>query len=106
LWFAILFIALSWLQPYAINVAIKVIPAISLAVLAFIAVSEARGKLLFVSLLFCAAGNIALELSIEMSFVLGLGMFLIAQIMFTVTFSRDFKMEKSRIPIIVLLVMY
>jgi uncharacterized membrane protein YhhN len=72
--FAILFIALPWVQPYAINVAIKAIPAISLAVLAFVAVNGARGKLLFVSLLFYAAGDIGLELPIEMAFVLGLGM--------------------------------
>jgi uncharacterized membrane protein YhhN len=104
--FAILFISLLPLQPYAGNFVIKAIPAISLAVLAFLAVSGLRGKLLFTSLLFCAAADIALELPIEMSFIIGLGLFLIAHIVFIVTFSRDFKAQKSKIPVIVLLIVY
>jgi len=104
--FAVLFIALIPLKPYLGDFIIKAIPAISLAALVFIAVSGVRGKLLFVSLLFCAAADIALELPIEMSFMLGLGLFLIAHIVFIVTFSRDFKMQKSRIPIIVLIAIY
>jgi uncharacterized membrane protein YhhN len=64
------------------------------------------GKLLFVSLLFCAAGDVALELEAGKYFIVGLGLFLIAQIMFIVTFSRDFKMQRSRIPIIVILAIY
>lgn len=104
--FAVLFIGLLPLQPYPGNFAIKAIPAIGLAVLAFLAVSGLRGKLLFVSLLFCAAADIALELPIEMSFIFGLGLFLIAHILFIVTFSRDFKAQKSKIPVILLLIVY
>jgi uncharacterized membrane protein YhhN len=104
--FAVLFIGLLPLQPYPGNFVIKAIPAISLAALAFIAVSGLRGKLLFVSLLFCAAADIALDLPIEMSFMLGLGLFLIAHIMFIITFSRDLKAQKSRIPIVTILAAY
>ena len=104
--FAILFIALLPLQPYPGNFTIKAIPAISLALLSLLAISGPRGKLLFVSLLFCAAADIALELPIEMSFILGLGLFLIAHILLIVTFSRDFKMQRSRIPAIVLIAIY
>ena len=104
--FAILFIALLPLEPYPGNFVIKAIPAISLAVLALIAISGSRGKLLFASLLFCAAADIALELAAGKYFVAGLGLFLIAHILFIVTFSRDFKYQKSKIPIIILLVVY
>jgi uncharacterized membrane protein YhhN len=104
--FAVIFIAVLPFQPYAGNFIIKAIPAISLAVLALITVSRMTGKLLFVSLLFCAAGDVALELGTEKYFIVGLGLFLIAQIMFIVTFSRDFKMQRSRIPIIVILAIY
>lgn len=104
--FAILFIALLPFEPYPGNFVIKAIPAISLAVLAFIAVSGSRGKLLFASLLFCAAADIALELAAGKYFVIGLGLFLIAHILFIVTFSRDFKAQKSQIPIIILLIVY
>ena len=104
--FAILFICLLPLEPYAANFVIKAIPAISLAALAFIAVTGARGKLLFTSLLFCAAADIALELKMEMSFIIGLGLFLVAHILFIATFSRDFKAQKSKIPAIILLIVY
>ena len=104
--FAIIFIAALPFQPYAGNFVIKAIPAISLAVLALITVRGITGRLLFVSLLLCAAGDVALELEAGKYFVVGLGLFLIAQIMFIVTFSRDFKMQKSRIPIIVILAIY
>jgi uncharacterized membrane protein YhhN len=104
--FALIFIAVLPFQPYVGNFVIKAIPAIALAVLALITVSRATGKLLFVSLLFCAAGDVALELEAGRYFVIGLGLFLIAQIMLIVTFSRDFKMQKSRIPIIVVLAIY
>jgi uncharacterized membrane protein YhhN len=104
--FAIIFIAALPFQPYLGNFVIKAIPAISLSALALTTVSGSKGKLLFVSLLFCAAGDVALELWAGKYFLVGLGFFLSAQIMFIVTFSRDFKMQRSRIPIIVILAIY
>jgi len=104
--FSVLFIGLLPLEPYPGNFVIKAIPALSLAVLAFIAVSGSRGKLLFTSLMFCAAADIALELAGGKYFVAGLGLFLVAHIFFIITFSRNFKFQKSRVPVIVLLAVY
>jgi len=104
--FAIIFIATLPFKPYPGNFVIKAIPAISLSALALVTVSGSRGKLLFASLLLCAAGDVALEIGAEQYFIIGLGFFLIAQIMFIVTFSKDFKMQKSRIPIIAILAVY
>jgi uncharacterized membrane protein YhhN len=104
--FAIIFIATLPFKPYPGNFVIKAIPAISLSALALVTVSGSRGKLLFASLLLCAAGDVALEIGAEQYFIIGLGFFLIAQIMFIVTFSRDFKMQKSRIAIIAILAIY
>jgi uncharacterized membrane protein YhhN len=104
--FSVLFIVLLPFEPYPGNFIIKAVPAASLAVLSFIAVSGSRGKLLFTALLFCAAADIALELAAGKYFVAGLGLFLIAHIFFIITFSRDFRFQDSRIPIIVLLVVY
>jgi alkenylglycerophosphocholine/alkenylglycerophosphoethanolamine hydrolase len=104
--FALLFIVLLPFEPYPGNFIIKAIPAISLAILAFIAISGSRGKLLFAALLFCAAADIALELAVGKYFVAGLGLFLIAHIFFIITFSRDFKFQTAKIPVIVLLVVY
>jgi len=103
---AVLFVGLLPLEPYPGNFILKAIPAISLAVLAFIAVGGSRGKLLFASLLFCAAADVALELAGGKYFVAGLGLFLIAHILFIITFSRDFKFQISKIPAIILLVVY
>ena len=104
--FALIFIAAMPFQPYTSDFVIKAIPAISLAALALITFRGITGKLLFVSLLLCAAGDVALELEAGKYFVIGLGLFLIAQIMFIATFSRDFKMQRSRIPIIVVFAVY
>lgn len=104
--FAIMFIGLLPLEPYPGNFAIKAIPALSLAILSFIAVSGSKGKLLFIALLFCAAADIALELAAGKYFVAGLGLFLAAHIFFIITFSRDFKFQTSKVPVIVLFVVY
>ncbi|MBN2463673.1 MAG: lysoplasmalogenase [Dehalococcoidia bacterium] len=104
--FAMLFIGLLPLEPYTGNFVIKAIPAISLATLAFIAVYGSRGKLLSASLLFCAVADVALELEAGRYFIIGLGLFLIAHILFIITFSRDFKAQKSRIPVIIMLIVY
>lgn len=104
--FAILFIGLLPFEPYPGSFIIKAIPALSLAVLALVAVSGSKGKLLFASLLFCAAADVALELAAGKYFVIGLGLFLIAHILFIVTFSRDLKAQKSQIPVIIMLIVY
>ena len=104
--FAVLFIAMLPFEPYPGNFAIKAIPALSLAGLSFIAISGSRGKLLFVALLFCAAADIALELAEGKYFVAGLGLFLVAHIFFIITFSRDFRFQTAKMPIIVLFIVY
>ena len=104
--FAIIFIVSIPFKPYTYSFIIKVIPTLSLVALAFIAVSGSRGKLLFTSLLFCAAADVALEIAGGKYFIIGLGLYLIAHIMFIITFSRDLKPQKSRIPVITMLIVY
>ena len=104
--FAIAYIGALPFQPYPGNFVIKEIPDIALAILALTAVIGLRGKLLFVALLFSAAGGVALELEAGKYFIVGLVFFLLAHVMYIVTFSRDLKAQKSRIPVVVLLVIY
>jgi uncharacterized membrane protein YhhN len=104
--FAIAYIGALPFQPYPGNFVIKEIPDIALAILALTAVIGLRGKLLFVALLFSAAGGVALELEAGKYFMFGLVFFLFAHVMYIVTFSRDLKVQKSRIPAVVLLVIY
>jgi len=104
--FAIIYLATIPFQPYPGHFAIKAIPIISLAVLALTSVAGLRGKLLFAALLLSAAGDVTLSLESGKYFVIGLAFFLIAHIVYLVTFSRDFHMQNSRIPIAATLVVY
>jgi len=104
--FAIAYLVTIPFQPYPGHFVIKAIPILSLALLALTKIPGLRGKLLFVALLFSAAGDVTLSLGSGEFFVFGLGFFLIAQIVYIVTFSRDFKVQKSRIPIAAILVIY
>lgn len=104
--FAIVYIATLAFQPYPADFVIKAIPIVSLSVLAFRSVAGLQGRLLFVALLFSAAGDVALALEAGKYFIIGLGLFLIAQIVYAVTFSRDFKAQRSRIPVVAVLAIY
>lgn len=104
--FAVIYVLSLIVAPYPGHFAVKAMPAIALSILMLIAVSGLVGKLLFVALLFCAAGDIALALEGERFLVIGLVFFLIAQVFFIVAFSRDLKKRKSRLPIVAILIVY
>ena len=104
--FAIGYVATLALQPYPGDFVVKSIPAICLSVLALTAIPGLRGKLLATALLFCAAGDAALAYGDGDHLTVGLGLFLVAQVLFVVTFTRDFRIQKPRIPGAVFLVVY
>jgi uncharacterized membrane protein YhhN len=104
--FAVGYVATLALRPYVGDFVVKSIPAICLSVLALMAVPGLRGKLLSAALLLCAAGDAALAYEDGENLTVGLGLFLVAQILFVVTFTRDFKIQKPRIPGAVFLVTY
>jgi uncharacterized membrane protein YhhN len=106
---ALVFVASLPLYPYRWGWAIKTIPVVSLALLASISVPGLTGKLLSVALLFSAAGDAALGLNDLHGggyFVLGLGLFLVAQLVYVITFARGFQAQRSRVPLAVLLILY
>ena len=104
--FAIGYVATLALQPYPGDFVVKSVPAICLSLLALRAVPGLRGRLLSAGLLFCAAGDAALGFENGENLTIGLGLFLVAQVLFVVTFTRDFKIQKPRIPGAVFLVAY
>ena len=104
--FAIAYVSTLPLRSYAGDFVVKSVPAIALSVLALMAVPGLRGKLLSAALLFCAAGDVALAYEDGENLTVGLGLFLVAQILFVVTFTRDFKMQRPRIPGAVFLIAY
>ena len=95
--FAIAYVGAMALQPYPGDFVVKSIPAVCLSLLALKAVPGLRGKLLSAALLFCAAGDAALGFEKGEHLTIGLGLFLVAQVLFVVTFTREFKIQKSRI---------
>jgi uncharacterized membrane protein YhhN len=103
--FAVAYLAtLSW--HYAADFVVKSVPAACLSALTLWAVPGLRGKLLSAAFLFCAAGDAALAYGDEDNLTVGLGLFLVAQILFVATFTRDFRIQKPRIPGAVCLVIY
>jgi len=104
--FAIAYIGTIPVQPYPGHFVIKAIPVLTLSVLALTKVAGLKGKLLFAALVLCAGGDIALALGGDMLFTVGLGLFLVGHIVYIVVFSRDFKAQRSRIPIAVVLIAY
>lgn len=104
--FSIVYLATIPFQPYPGHFAIKAIPILSLAILALATIPGIKGKLLFIALLFSVAGDVTLSLGTGEFFVFGLGLFLTAQIVYIAIFSRDFKVQKPRIPVAAILVVY
>ena len=104
--FAIGYVATVSLRPYPGDFVVKSVPAIGLSALALVSVPGLRGTLLSAALLFCAAGDAALGFEKGENLTIGLGFFLVAQVLFVVTFTRDFKLQRSRLPIAVLLLAY
>jgi uncharacterized membrane protein YhhN len=92
--------------PYQGHFVIKAVPAVALSILVLTSVPGLPGRLLFMAFLFCAAGDVALALEGGRFFVIGLVFFLIAQMLFIVAFSRSLMMRRSRLPVIISLVIY
>ncbi|MDD5312862.1 MAG: lysoplasmalogenase [Dehalococcoidia bacterium] len=85
---------------------LKDIPDVILAVLALTAVADLRGQLLFITYILCAMAGLALDLPVQNAFLIGLALFLLAHVGYIVVFSRDFKWQRKRVWLIVLLVLY
>lgn len=86
---SLLYIGTLHVRPYAGDFAIKAIPAISLAVMAWMYIPGIQGKLLVAGFLLSACGDISLAFKGEKFFLSGLVFFLLAHIVYVVTFSLD-----------------
>jgi alkenylglycerophosphocholine hydrolase len=75
---------LSTLQyrPYPLSYLVKIIPIISLSIIAFFNIPGSRGKLIVVGLLFSAVGDVFLAISGKGFFIYGLSAFGLAHIMY------------------------
>ncbi len=89
--------------PYKGDFIIKAIPVITLAIASWIYIPGIPGKLLFAGLLLSAGGDISLSFQGEKFFLMGLGFFLVAHIVYIVAFSRDMAYTPGKLPILILM---
>jgi uncharacterized membrane protein YhhN len=108
--FALLFVVLLPFYPhYPGGWVVKAIPALSLAILTWRFVRGIERRWLSLALLFSAAGDAVLgwnDLYGGAYFVIGLVLFLVAQILFIAAFATSFQLQRSRIPVAALLTVY
>ena len=101
-----LFIASLAVHPYPGSYLLKPLPILIMAHLSFFFLKGADKYLMTAAFLFCAVGDILLDLSRADYFVIALVSFLIAHILYSVVFFKDFKFQKKRLVIVGALIIY
>lgn len=98
--FSLLYLALLVKVPFKGDWLIKAVPALTLAVWAMVSLEGNARWLLAAAMVFSAGGDIALAMvpkGKENFFVVGLGSFLIAHIMYIVLFSMEREFQSDRL---------
>jgi alkenylglycerophosphocholine hydrolase len=101
-----LFIASLTVHPYPGSYILKALPIL---IMAYLSYSYLKGcvKILMVSaFLFCTAGDVLLDVSRVNYFVPALVSFMIAHILYSVVFFKDFKFKKQRLIIVAAIIIY
>jgi len=87
--FSIIYLISQLFLPYSFDFVVKVIP---LLILISICTTQLSGKLRYCingALVFSVVGDVFLSLTIANAFIFGLGAFLVAQLIYTISFYRD-----------------
>jgi len=98
--FALLFLATMHMSPYPFDFAVKTIPILCLAVLAFRNITGIKGILIGIGLLFSGCGDVLLHIDGGAYFVHGLGSFLIAHLFYIAAFIRQPAIARPRLPVL------
>jgi uncharacterized membrane protein YhhN len=85
---AVSYLALIHKLPFPGDFALKAVPALSLAVAAFFLIPGIHGKLLCAGFVLSAMGDISLSFEGEKFFIAGLVSFLLAHVMYIITFAQ------------------
>ena len=104
--FALLYLFFIPFRPIPLDFLVKAVPAFALAFWLWISVRGWIGKTLSTAMILSAFGDIALALQTEEAtdyFMIGLGFFLLAHIIFIIVFLSDIRIKKSALPVIVLI---
>ncbi len=103
---AVLFVIFLPRHPYPLSFLLKAVPAAAAAGLCFRLLRGSDARLAGVGFLFCAAGDIFLDMAGDRFFLHGLASFLIAHLFFFAAFVRHFKRGTAGIARSACLVLY
>ena len=95
--FSIIYVILSPHTPYPGSILLKAIPIWLVAGHVFLTLKDLKGRLLFIGHMFGSAGDIALATDYSLSFMIGLGFFLIGHLFYIACFSRQWKFQPVRL---------
>lgn len=98
---AILYIALIHKLPFTGDFAIKAFPILLLAVASWLFIPGLEGKLLAVGFVLSSGGDVSLSFEGDKFFILGLGCFLLAHIVYIVTFAQNYAFSPGQLPILI-----
>lgn len=104
--FFIIYLSTLKLRPYPFSYLVKIVPILSLAIIAYKKIPGLRGKYVFVGLLFSAVGDVFLALDGKNYFIIGLAAFGIAHILYILSFLRNPVYKKPRIFVIFVFLIY
>ena len=101
-----LFIASLIIHPYPGSYILKPLPILIMAYLSFSYLKGDVKYLMTSAFLFSAAGDVLLDLGRTKFFVPALVSFLIAHVLYSIVFAKDFKFKKQRLIIVGTLIVY
>ncbi len=103
---AVVYIASIHLLPYRGDFVLKAIPVLLLAVVAWKYIPARAGSLLTLAFLLSACGDISLSFAGEAYFLAGLSFFLLAHILYIITFAQNYQFKSAQWPILLAIVVF
>ncbi len=94
------------LRPYPLSYVVKIIPILSLALIAIGSIKGAIGKIVFAGLMFSAIGDLFLAFSGKGFFVIGLSSFAAAHFMYILVFFRKPVFQSPRVYFVFAFIFY
>ncbi len=95
--FSILYVILSPQPPFPGKLILKAVPIWMIAAHVFLSLKDRKGRLLFVGVLFGSAGDVVLSTDYPLSFVIGLGLFLVGHIFYILSFAHQWEFKAWKI---------
>jgi len=102
----VLFVLTLFFHPYPGSYLIKPIPVLIMTYLCFLGLKGGIRYLMVAALLFSAAGDVLLDVDRGRLFVPGLVSFLVAQVLYSIVFAKEFRFRAARLLIAAGMIIY